>query len=199
MLLLSIHYVSKQWIMEPQWSPYPFSTCCSGYQFQSNEGMPLLSAAQLSGTPARSPRASDLLVINTIILCRLYIIIIYIIIIMDNYVTSAPVTITDICSSGHYHCSGTRGAGLGGSQELLPLHALYDAVNGLKKDGHDTPKSVRITCLKRMPINISCILHKLISHYTVKEYSNIEFNSAYKVGKLCSAWNNLQKGKRSRI
>ena len=37
----------------------------------SNVGMPLPSAAQLSGTPARSPRAFDLRVINTIILCRL--------------------------------------------------------------------------------------------------------------------------------
>ena len=35
----------------------------------SNAGMPLPSAAQLSGTPARSPRAFDLLVINTIIYC----------------------------------------------------------------------------------------------------------------------------------
>ena len=37
-----------------------------------------------SRTPARNPRASDLLAINTIILCRLYIIIIYIIIILCN-------------------------------------------------------------------------------------------------------------------
>ena len=32
-------------------------SCCSGYQSPSNAGIPLLSAAQLSGTPARSPRA----------------------------------------------------------------------------------------------------------------------------------------------